>query len=47
MDGPLVLGETGVNADRGEVTLLKELVELGGSGNRLDEDADLEREEGG
>ena len=32
-----------MDADRREVALLKELVELGGSSDRLDEDADLER----
>jgi hypothetical protein len=42
----LVLGETRVDADGGEVAVLEELVELGRTRDRLDEDADLNEREG-
>ena len=37
----LGLGQSGVNADRGEIALAKELVQLSGAVDRLDEDTDL------
>lgn len=39
----LILTEAGMDADGGEVAILEELVELGGSGDGLDEDADLKK----
>lgn len=38
---PLRLGKGRVDTDGGEVALLEEGVELGGTGNRLDEDTNL------
>lgn len=37
----LVLGQTRMNGDRGEVALSKQSIQFGGSTDRLDEDADL------
>lgn len=41
LDSPLGLGQGRVDADRGEVALLEEGVELGRASDRLDEDAHL------
>ena len=40
---PLRLGERRMNADRREITLLEQGIELSRSRDRLDEDADLRR----
>lgn len=44
--GPLLLRQAGMDADRREAALAKELIELIGALNGLHEDADLEREVG-